>query len=179
MALEAPGQAGGPAPDACAEPGGGGWGGGLSRGRGGLYGMGERGGVVRYGAACYPRPQPKINGPSQTPTPPLPSHLVKLIGDICGTGAGMHRRGGGVPQHLSRDAFEEKGPQRRSQRRLGRRLEEVAKAVGGGCCRLQMPLKLVLGVGGAVAGHRLGALEGGWRGGGGGAGVQPNIYGSK
>ena len=29
-----------------------------------------------------------------------------------------------------------KGP----QRRLGRRLEEVAKAVGGGYCRLQMPL---------------------------------------
>ena len=27
------------------------------------------------------------------------------------------------------------GPQRRPQRRLGRRLEEVAKAVGGGYCR--------------------------------------------
>ena len=49
----------------------------------------------------------------------------------------------------------------RPQRRLGRRLEEVAKAVGGGYCPLQMPLRLALGVRGAVAGHRLGALEGG------------------
>ena len=40
------------------------------------------------------------------------------------------------------------------------RLEEVAKAVGGGYCRLQMPLKPALGVRGTVAGHRLGALEG-------------------
>ena len=49
----------------------------------------------------------------------------------------------------------------RPQKRLGRRLEEAAKAVGGGYCRLQMPLKLALGVRGTVAGHRLGALEGG------------------
>ena len=49
----------------------------------------------------------------------------------------------------------------RDQRRLGRRLEEVAKAVGGGYCRLQMPLRLALGVRGTVAGHRLGALGGG------------------
>ena len=60
-----------------------------------------------------------------------------------------------------RDALEEKGPQRRPQRRLDRRLEEVAEAVGGGYCRLQIPLKLALGVGETVAGHRLGALEGG------------------
>ena len=59
------------------------------------------------------------------------------------------------------------GPQRGPERRLGRRLEEVAQAVGGGYCRLQMPLRLALGVRGTVAGHRLGALEGG--GGGGGA----------
>ena len=39
-------------------------------------------------------------------------------------------------------------------------MEEVAKAVGGGYRRLQMPLKLALGVRGTVAGHRLGALEG-------------------
>ena len=44
-------------------------------------------------------------------------------------------------------------------------LEEVVKAVGGGYCRLQMPLKLALGVRGTVAGHRLGALEGGAGGG--------------
>ena len=52
-------------------------------------------------------------------------------------------------------------PQRRPQRQLGRRLEEVAEAVGGGYCWLQMPLRLALGVRGTVAGHRLGALEGG------------------
>ena len=52
------------------------------------------------------------------------------------------------------------GPRRGPRRRLGRRLEEVAKAVGGGYCRLQMPLRLALGVRGTVAGHRLGALEG-------------------
>ena len=62
-----------------------------------------------------------------------------------------------------RDALEGKGPQRRPQRRLDRRFEEVAKAVGGGYCRLQMPLKPALAVRGTVAGHRLGALEGGWR----------------
>ena len=48
-----------------------------------------------------------------------------------------------------------------SQERLGRRLEGVAKAVGGGYCRLQMPLRPALGIRGTVAGHRLGALEGG------------------
>ena len=52
-----------------------------------------------------------------------------------------------------------KGPHRRRQRRLDRRLEGVAEAVGGGYCRLQMPLKPALGVNETVAGHRLGALE--------------------
>ena len=46
-----------------------------------------------------------------------------------------------------RDALEGKGPNRLPHRkRFGRRLEEVAKAVGGGYCRLQMPLRLALGV---------------------------------
>ena len=58
------------------------------------------------------------------------------------------------------------GGMRRSQRRLDRRLEEVAKAVGGGYCRLPKPLRLALAASGTVAGHRLGVLEGG---GGGGA----------
>ena len=40
-----------------------------------------------------------------------------------------------------RDALEGEGPQRRSQKQLDTRLEEVAKAVGGGYCRLQMPMK--------------------------------------
>ena len=65
---------------------------------------------------------------------------------------------------VPRGALEGKGPRRRPQRRLDRRLEEVAKAVGGGYCRLQMRFKLALASRGTVAGHRLGALE---RGGGG------------
>ena len=51
------------------------------------------------------------------------------------------------------DALEGKGPQRRPQQRLDRRLEAAAKAVGGGYCRLQMPLKRALSVRGTVAGH--------------------------
>ena len=62
---------------------------------------------------------------------------------------------------IARDASEGKGPQRRAQQRLGRRLEEVTKAVGGGYCRLQMPLRLALGVRGTVAGRRLGRPGGG------------------
>ena len=39
--------------------------------------------------------------------------------------------------------------------RLGRRLEEVAEAVGDGYCRLQVLWKLALAVRETVAGHRL------------------------
>ena len=70
---------------------------------------------------------------------------------------GGGRGGGGRP---GRDALEMKGPQRRPQQRFDRRLA-VAKAVGGGYCRLQMPMKPALGVRGTVTGHRLGALRGG------------------
>ena len=63
-----------------------------------------------------------------------------------------------------RDALEGKGPQRRPQKRSDRRLGEVAEAVWGGYCRLQMPFNRALGVRETLAGHRLGALE---RGGGG------------
>ena len=62
---------------------------------------------------------------------------------------------------LPSNVIEGKGPQWRPQKRLDRRLEEVAKAVGGGYCRLQIPLRLALGVRETVAGHRLGALKGG------------------
>ena len=45
---------------------------------------------------------------------------------------------GGILRGVTnRDALEGKGPQRGAQQRLGRRLEEVAEAVGGGYCRLQ------------------------------------------
>ena len=60
------------------------------------------------------------------------------------------------------DALEGEGPQRGPQQRLGRRLGRgLPKRLGGGYCRLQMSLSLALGVRGTVAGHRLGALEGG------------------
>ena len=85
-----------------------------------------------------------------TLAPPPPHHsagTVRVVLALLGPG------GGG--------ALEGKGPQRRPQRRLGRRLQEVAEAVGGGYYRLQMPLSLALGAREAVAGHRLGASEGG------------------
>ena len=62
---------------------------------------------------------------------------------------------------MCKDALEGKGPQRQPRKRLGKRLEEAAKAVGGSYCWLQMPWKLALCVRGTVAGHRLGALQGG------------------
>ena len=65
-----------------------------------------------------------------------------------------------VGQGGGRDALEGEGPQRQSQKGLDRWSEEVAKAVSGGYCRLQMPLKLALGVRETVAGRRLSALQG-------------------
>ena len=73
-------------------------------------------------------------------------------------GSKMWITNGGLP----RDALEGKRPQRRPQKQLGRRLEEAVKAVGGGYCRLPMPLKLALG------GQWLGIGWAPWRGGGGG-----------
>ena len=61
----------------------------------------------------------------------------------------------------SRGALEGKGSQRRPQNGSGRRSEEVAEAVGGGYCRLQLPLKVALAVRETVPRHRPGALEGG------------------
>ena len=73
-----------------------------------------------------------------------------------------HRRGAPTPARTPvREASEGEGPQRRPRRRVDWRLEEVAKAVAGGYCRLQTPLKRALGVRETVAGNRLGALEGG------------------
>jgi len=58
-----------------------------------------------------------------------------------------------------RAALEGKGPQRRPQKPLHGRLEEVAEAAGGGSCRLSMPLRLAVWE--TVAGHRLGTLVSG------------------
>ena len=112
--------------------------------------------------------------------PPGPPAARRTRPVLCGFDGTPHTSDRGVggsghrtPPLPPRDAVEGKGPQRRPQRRSGRRLEEVAKAVGGGYCRLQMPLRLALGVRGTVAGHRLGALEGG-----GGASVSHSVGGS-
>ena len=80
---------------------------------------------------------------------------------FCSSSSCTCGQGGGGAVGLPSDAFEGKGPQRRPQKRSDRRLEEVATAVGGGYCRLQMPLKPALGVRETVVGRRLGALEGG------------------
>ena len=70
--------------------------------------------------------------------------LLLWVGARWGPGVWAHTqgciRGEGTPE----------GPQRRLDRRLG----EVAKAVGGRYCRLQMPLNLALGVTETVAGHK-------------------------
>ena len=83
-----------------------------------------------------------------------PARGLTPLAALCAMAPGL-RRG------AARDALEGKVPHRRPQKRLDRRLEEVAKAVGGGYCRLQMPLSLALAIGETVAGRRLGALEGG------------------
>ena len=81
----------------------------------------------------------------------------------CGGGRGwggrrkMTRGDGDGQGCRRRDRASEGGPRGGSTggwRRLPKRL-------GGGYCRLHMPLRLALGVRGTVAGHRLGALEGG------------------
>ena len=78
-----------------------------------------------------------------------------------GTGHGRQLVPRVPPPPPPRVALDRKGPQRQRQKRFGRRWEEVAKAIGGGYCRLQMLLRLALGVRETVAGHRLAALEGG------------------
>ena len=94
------------------------------------------------------------------PPPPPPSLSLSLSLSHGRCGGGPVSTGKAVVDS-SRDALERKGPQRRPQKRLDRRLEEVAKAVGGGYCRLQTPLKRASAVRETAAGHRLGALEGG------------------
>ena len=92
-----------------------------------------------------------------------------------GGGAGLFRsrtlripEGTGPFRSWTQGCSSRKGALDVAQRRLGRRLGEVAEAVGGGYCRLQMPLSLALAVRGTVAGRRLDALEVG-----GGGGVLP------
>ena len=126
--------------------------------------------TAKFGGGSPPHPMRETqHGPQG-----VPDHQVLPIGGAQHVQALCHLLGGftartvcsGCFSHRcrwggrGRDALEGKGPQRRPQKRLDRRLEEVAKAVGGGYCQLQMPLKPALAFRGTVAGHRLGALEG-------------------
>ena len=86
----------------------------------------------------------------QTPPPPRPP-------------AGGTKQWPGPHGCISGEGASEEAPEV-ARGWLDRRLKEVAKAVGGGYCRLQMPLKSALAVRDTVAGRWLGALE---RGGGG------------
>ena len=118
--------------------------------------------VIRAGAPPRGRCRARlVVGPGRFGATGL--HPLPPAGAACGRGRfplQADRLGGEPPPPPPpRYALEGKGPQRRLGRRLGRRLEEVARAVGGGYCRLQMPLRLALGVRGTVAGHRLGARE--------------------
>ena len=61
--------------------------------------------------------------------------------------------GGAVPRAQRHGCIKREGTSEAPQKRLDRQLEVVAKAVGGGYCRLQMPLKLALAVRETVAGH--------------------------
>ena len=81
---------------------------------------------------------------------------------------GLHTTGGVSPHREGegQGCIRREGASEAAQEPLDRRLAEVAKAVGGGYRRLQISLSLALAVRGTVAGHRLGALAGGWGGGG-------------
>ena len=119
-------------------------------------------------AALCPSQGPLCSHPSTTrlrPPPPSPSKCLRPFAirhtpalcsaSACEVAANRRRH---AP--TTRDALKGQRPRRRFRTRLGRRLEEVATAVGGGYWRLHMPLKLALAVRETVAGRRLGALEG-------------------
>ena len=74
----------------------------------------------------------------------------QAVGGGCQSISALWPSGGGGGQGCRRE-----GASEAAQRWLDRPLEEVAKAVGGGYCRLQMPLKLALGVTWRQGGQRL------------------------
>ena len=120
----------------------------------GIPGRGAHRAPVAVAPACT-----GTQGHCRSPASPTSEHKETLQVEQWITDASSRLKGADNTMHSvpPRDALEGKGP----QRRLDRQLEEVAKAVGGGYCWLQMPLRLALAVRGTVAGRRLGALEGG------------------
>ena len=87
---------------------------------------------------------PPPSSPAKLPSPDRPgpvarSRLQRVV-PVPSAPAGLLVCSPLPPSPLPSDALEGKGPQRRPQKKqLGRRLEEVAKAVGGGYYWLQMP----------------------------------------
>ena len=100
---------------------------------------------------------PLLTSPASTPLD-APACSSKRSG-VWACGRRSVRRRGGWGR--VRDALEAKAPPRQPQQPLDKRLEEVFKAVAGGYRGRDMPSKLALAVRETVAGHRLGALEGG------------------
>ena len=105
-----------------------------------------------------------VTGPASPPPPPLSLSLSESLSQIafsrnpqlshsqCGV---LHNLGDAQGQGCIR----REGTPEAAQKRLDRRLEEVAKSVGGRYCQLQMPSKRALGIRGTEARRRLGALE--------------------
>ena len=108
------------------------------------------------GANGAARRRHKYPPPPLEPPPP-PRCQAGPLAIVNGNQDAPKKVGAEVP--CPSNALEGKGPRRRPQRRSGRRLEEVAKAVMGGYCRLQMPFKPALAVRGTIPRYILGALE--------------------
>ena len=155
-----------------------------SHGPGDAPGGSGRGPRARKAPPC-PRGLPGQGPGGAALQPRRPRGAHPMAGPSCaqGVGGGVAVKECGSTCAECRGAVEGKGPRRRPP-------EAVGQAVGGGCqsghCRLQMPLRLALGVRVTVAGRRLGALEGGrggvppalpmhrWRSGSQGVRVLPN-----
>ena len=107
---------------------------------------------------CPSNPPPQ-RGPGEIryPTQQRPAHTpAPLIAPCPRSQRALRRRGPRLSDEQTAEMCRWVTPV------LGRALVvEVAKAVGGGCCRLHMPLSLAPAVRGTVAGRRLGALDGG------------------
>ena len=73
------------------------------------------------------------------PCTPPPQIFILPPCPLCRVQRGDHQQ---LVRGRVRDALEGKGCQRQPQKPVDRRLEEVAKVVGGGYCRLLMPLSL-------------------------------------
>ena len=111
---------------------------------------GERGGPSRRGCSCgaglrwgQAGGMRALGGKGHAPgqclcRPPALTRGARRTSERSGNAerCGAQRAKWGSGWGISRGALEGEGPQRRPQQRLGRRLEEVAKAVGGGYCRL-------------------------------------------